>query len=236
MSETANQTDKKEFSWSDVDESPVIPTAVPTQEPPSVDLSASVSNLLDTKPESEAKPESEEKPQTEQKTPDVSAAESVEEKKTELNQEMIEALLNKLMEFDDMPPLVDDDEIPDLAYSSDDSCPRCNAALKVLLSNRRHPVIRVDSDESEDSEETEDSEESQEPQESQDSEDTDDSDSDYIPSESETSEPPTPRTLADRQVNVPSAIQYITVILAIVYLLKFYFFINESRIRYRPCT
>jgi hypothetical protein len=233
MSEIANQTDKKEFSWSDVDESPVIPTAVPTQEPPSVDLSASVSNLLETKPESEAKPKSEEKPQTEQKTPDVSAAESVEEKKTELNQEMIEALLNKLMEFDDMPPLVDDDEIPDLAYSSDDSCPRCNAALKVLLSNRRHPVIRVDSDESEDSEETEDSGESQE---SQDSEDTDDSDSDYIPSESETSEPPTPRTLADRQVNVPSAIQYITVILAIVYLLKFYFFINESRIRYRPCT
>jgi hypothetical protein len=227
MSETANQTDKKEFSWSDVDESPVIPTAVPTQEPPSVDLSASVSNLLDTKPESEAKPESEQKPQTEQKTPDVSAAESAEEKKTELNQEMIEALLNKLMEFDDMPPLVDDDEIPDLAYSSDDSCPRCNAALKVLLSNRRHPVIRVDSDESEDSEDSE---------ESQDLEDTDDSDSDYIPSESETSEPPTPRTLADRQVNVPSAIQYITVILAIVYLLKFYFFINESRIRYRPCT
>jgi hypothetical protein len=221
---------KKNFSWSDIDESPVIPTAVPTQEPPSVDLSASVSNLLETKPESEAKPKSEEKPQTEQKTPDVSAAESVEEKKTELNQEMIEALLNKLMEFDDMPPLVDDD-IPDLAYSSDDSCPRCNAALKVLLSNR-HPVIRVDSDESEDSEETEDSGESQE---SQDSEDTDDSDSDYIPSDSD-SEPPTPRTLADRQVNVPSAIQYITVILAIVYLLKFYFFINESRIRYRPCT
>lgn len=223
MSEIANQTEKKtEFGWSDVDESPVISTVVPTQEPPTVDLSASVSNLL--KPESEAKPESE------QKTHDVSAAESSEEK-MELNQEMIEALLNKLMEFDDMPPLVDD-EIPDLIYSSDDSCPRCDAALKVLLSNRRHPVINVESD----SEESEDSEESQEPQESQDSEDTDDSDSDYIPSESETSEPPTPRTLAYRQVNVPSAIQYITVILAIVYLFKFYFFMNESRIRYRPCT
>jgi len=214
MSEITNQTDKKEFGWSDVDESPVISTVVPTQEPPTVDLSASVSNLL--KPESEAKPESE------QKTHDVSAAESSEEK-MELNQEMIEALLNKLMEFDDMPPLVDD-EIPDLAYSSDDSCPRCDAALKVLLSNRR-PVINVESD-SEESQDSEDSEESQ------------DSDSDYIPSDSDsdTSDPPTPRTLAYRQVNVPSAIQYITVILALVYLFKFYFFMNESRIRYRPCT
>ena len=218
MSETANQTDKKEFGWSDVDESPVISTVVPTQEPPTVDLSASVSNLL--------KPESEEKP--EQKTHDVSAAESSEEK-TELNQEMIEALLNKLMEFDDMPPLVDD-EIPELVY---DSCPRCDAALKVLLSNR-HPVINVESD-SEESEESQDSEDSEESQGSEDSEESPESDSDYIPSDSD-SEPPTPRTLAYRQVNVPSAIQYITVILALVYLFKFYFFMNESRIRYRPCT
>ena len=155
----------------------------------------------------------------------------------ELNQEMIEALLNKLMEFDDMPPLVDD-EIPELVYSSDDSCPRCDAALKVLLSNRRHPVINVESD-SDESEDSEESQESQESEESQDSEDSQDSDSDYIPSDSDSdsdSDPPTPRTLAHRQVNVPSAIQYITVILALVYLFKFYFFMNESRIRYRPCT
>ena len=224
MSEIANQTEKKtEFGWSDVDESPVISTVVPTQEPPTVDLSASVSNLK-------------EEPESEQKTHDVSAAESSEEK-VELNQEMIEALLNKLMEFDDMPPLVDD-EIPELVYSSDDSCPRCDAALKVLLSNRRHPVINVESD-SDESEDSEESQESQESEESQDSEDSQDSDSDYIPSDSDSdsdSDPPTPRTLAHRQVNVPSAIQYITVILALVYLFKFYFFMNESRIRYRPCT
>ena len=229
MSETANQTEQKtEFGWSDVDESPVIPTAVPTQEPPSVDLSASVSSL---------KEELQEKSQEPSKTHDVSAAEPTESKeKVELNQEMIDALLNKLMEFDDMPPLVDDDEIPELVYSSDDSCPRCDAALKVLLSNRRHPVINVESD-SDESEDSEDSEESQELEESQDSEDSQDSDSDYIPSDSDSdSDPPTPRTLAHRQVNVPSAIQYITVILALVYLLKFYIYMNESRVRYRPCT
>ena len=249
MSETANQTEQKtEFAWSDVDESPVIPTAVPTQEPPTVDLSASISNLKDVakplepsaKPlEPSAKPLGEPlaKPLGEPSAKDVStntsepqklhvsAAEPTESKTTELNQEMIDALLNKLMEFDDMPPLVDDDEIPELVYSSDDSCPRCDAALKVLLSNRRHPVINVESDESEESEE------SVEPNTDSDVlSDSDDS------TQSETSDPPTPRTLAYRQVNVPSAIQYITVILAILYLLKFYFFMNESRIRYRPCT
>lgn len=221
MSETANQTEQKtEFGWSDVDESPVIPTAVPTQEPPSVDLSASISSLKEVL---------QEKPQESSPTHDVSAAEPTESKeKVELNQEMIDALLNKLMEFDDMPPLVDDDEIPELVYSSDDSCPRCDAALKVLLSNRRHPVINVESDESQDSEE---SEESVEPNTDSDVlSDSDDS------TQSETSDPPTPRTLADREVNVPSAIQYITVILAILYLLKFYIYMNESRVRYRPCT
>lgn len=218
MSETANQTEQKtEFGWSDVDESPVIPTAVPTQEPPSVDLSASISSLKEVL---------QEKPQESSPTHDVSAAEPTESKeKVELNQEMIDALLNKLMEFDDMPPLVDDDEIPELVYSSDDSCPRCDAALKVLLSNRRHPVINVESDESQDSEE------SVEPNTDSDVlSDSDDS------TQSETSDPPTPRTLADREVNVPSAIQYITVILAILYLLKFYIYMNESRVRYRPCT
>jgi hypothetical protein len=131
------------------------------------------------------------------------------------------------MEFDDMPPLVDDDDLPALVY---DSCPRCDAALRALLTTpvRRHPVINVESDSSEEPEEsTEESTESS------------DSDSDYVPSESDSSpesDPPTPRTIADRQVNVPSAIQYITFILAVLYLVKFLFFMNENRIRYRPCT
>lgn len=225
---------KKDYSWSDVDESPVIPTAVPAEEPPTVDLSASVSNLSapaemanTSEPAVSAESPSE---------PHNHSSPSEPSNEAELNQEMINKLLDKLM--DDMPPLVDDDmpplvdDMPELVYDTP-SCPRCEAALQALLSGpvRRRPVINVESEEeTEDSEEeTEDSEETEE----------DDSDSDYVPSESdesETSDPPTPRTLADRQVNVPSAIQYITVILAIVYLLKFYIYMNESRIRYRPCT
>ena len=208
---------KKKFSWSDIDESPVIPTGVPKEEPPTIDLNASC--MLEA-----PKAEPSDSPV---KTHDVSAAEPSESKETvELNQEMIDKLLNKLTEFDDMPPLVDEDDMPALVYDTP-SCPRCEAALHALLSGpvRRHPVINVESEE----ETEEDSEE-----------DDSDSDSDYVPSsdsdESETSDPPTLRTLADRQVNVPSAIQYITVILAVLYLLKFFFYMNESRIRYRPCT
>ena len=234
---------KKDYSWSDVDESPVIPTAVPAEEPPTVDLSASVSSLsapavsadntsapavsanstVNNTSESPSEPHNHSSP-------------SEPTNEAELNQEMINKLLDKLM--DDIPPLVDDDmpplvdDMPELVYDEvqvydTPSCPRCEAALQALLSGpvRRRPVINVESEE-----ESEDSEEESE----------DDSDSDYVPSESDESsvesDPPTPRTLADREVNVPSAIQYITVILAIVYLLKFYIYMNESHVRYRPCT
>jgi len=238
---------KKEISWSDVDESPVIPTGVPKEEPPMVDLSASVSKLASASDTAEpsklasagdtASADNTAKPvikadNTASKPSDVSPTEpqdnpsspSVPQEEKELNQEIIDKLLNKLMEFDDMPPLVDDDDMPALVY---DSCPRCDAALRALLTTpvRRHPVINIESDSSEDS--TEESTESS------------DSDSDYVPSESDSSpesDPPTPRTIADRQVNVPSAIQYITFILAVLYLVKFLFFMNENRIRYRPCT
>jgi glutaredoxin len=147
----------------------------------------------------------------------------------------------------DMPELVDSDsdsEMPGLVSESDDdmhdlveesdsdsedeemmiavfqrpSCPRCEAALKVLLN---HDENVEDAEESEE-EHTSDVEESSE-------DESDDSDSDYVPSESESESPRTVRQLRrwntvepvenKRTSCVPPLIQYIAIVLFVIHVL-----------------
>lgn len=156
----------------------------------------------------------------------------------------------------DMPELVDSDsEMPDLVSESDDempelvsedeqesedeemmiavfqrpSCPRCEAALKVLLAHDEN----VEDESASEEEHTYESD-------SEESAESDDSDSDYVPSESESESPRTVRQLRrwnaepvenKRTTCVPPLIQYIAIVLFIIHVLKF--LLNEPYQRIR---
>jgi hypothetical protein len=144
---------------------------------------------------------------------------------------------------DEMPGLVEesDDEMPELVEESESeneelmiavfkrpSCPRCEAALKVLLD---HEENREEEEEAEE-EHTYESE----------SEESDDSDSDYVPSDSESESPRAVRqqhrwNTQDEPVEnkrtacVPPLIQYIAIVLFVIHVLKF--LLNEPSQRIR---
>lgn len=157
-----------------------------------------------------------------------------------------------LVSDDEMPGLVEesDDEMPDLVEESDEeseelmiavfkrpSCPRCEAALKVLMA---HDENREDTAElSSEEEHTSDVEESED-----ESDESDDSDSDYVPSESESESPRTVRQLRrwnmasqtesvqnKRTRCIPPLIQFIFTVLVVVHILKF--LLNEPSQRIR---
>jgi hypothetical protein len=173
--------------------------------------------------------------------------------------ELVENDMPELVESDtdsDMPELVEDSDSENewTPHSENDdlmvavfkrpSCPRCEAALKILLAHEEN------SDEgSEISEQEHTSEDSDESaaddisDESNDSDESDDSDSDYVPSETE-SERESPRTMRQlRRWNasesaqntqtscVPSFIQFIFTVLVVVHILKF--LLNEPHQRIR---
>ena len=144
---------------------------------------------------------------------------------------------------DEMPGLVEDsdDEMPDLVEESDSedeelmiavfkrpSCPRCEAALKVLLAHEENGADESASEE----EHTSDVEEDE----------SDDSDSDYVPSDSESESPRTVRQLRrwntqtepvenKRTAFVPPLIQFIAIVLFVIHVLKF--LLNEPSQRIR---
>ena len=150
----------------------------------------------------------------------------------------------------DMPDLVSesDDDMPDLVSESEEeeeedeelmiavfkrpSCPRCEAALKVLL-NHDENVEDAEESEEEHTYESESEVESSEP---------DDSDSDYVPSDSESESPRTVRQLRrwntvsepvenKRTACVPPLIQFIAIVLFVIHVLKF--LLNEPSQRIR---
>ena len=155
-------------------------------------------------------------------------------------------------ESDEMPGLVEesDDEMPDLVEESDEesddlmiaifkrpSCPRCEAALKVLMAHDENGEESSASEE----EHTYDESESEVEDES---ESDDDSDSDYVPSESESESPRTVRQLRrwnmasqtesvqnKRTRCIPPLIQFIFTVLVVVHILKF--LLNEPSQRIR---
>jgi len=171
-----------------------------------------------------------------------------------------------MSDADDMPKLVDTDsdmpelvsesesesesEMPGLVSESDSededlmiavfkrpSCPRCEAALKVLLAHEEN----ADTEEPEE-DHTYDASESDDASDSE-TASNDDSDSDYVPSETE-SERESPRTMrqlrrwnaehaerAERASCVPPVIQFIAIILFVVHILKF--LLNEPSQRIR---
>ena len=154
----------------------------------------------------------------------------------------------------DMPDLVSDDEMPGLVEESDDempdlveetesdsdseneelmiavfkrpSCPRCEAALKVLMAHEETGEETFASEEH-----TSDVEEDE----------SDDSDSDYVPSDSESESPRTVRQLRrwnmsepvenKRTAFVPPLIQFIAIVLFVIHVLKF--LLNEPSQRIR---
>lgn len=137
---------------------------------------------------------------------------------------------------DDMPGLVEESESDSeneelmIAVFKRPSCPRCEAALKVLMA---HDENGDDSSASEE-EHTSDAEESSE------EETDDDSDSDYVPSESESESPRTVRQLRrwntapvenKRTACVPPLIQFIAIVLFVIHVLKF--LLNEPSQRIR---
>ena len=149
---------------------------------------------------------------------------------------------------DEMPGLVEDsdDEMPDLVEDSDSeneelmiavfkrpSCPRCEAALKVLMAHDENDENDENGEETSASEEhTSDVEEDE----------SDDSDSDYVPSDSESESPRTVRQLRrwntqtetvenKRTAFVPPLIQFIAIVLFVIHVLKF--LLNEPSQRIR---
>jgi len=153
----------------------------------------------------------------------------------------------------DIPPLTDSDsdkgwtENPEIdedlmiAVFKRPSCSRCEAALKILLS-----------DEEEKEESTTSSTPSETPSESssESSEEPDNSDdSDYVPSEelsedsssesesASDSEPPSPRTLQRRAVVIPSEIVYVFIAFIVVCILRLTMLVPNQPIpyRYRSC-
>ena len=156
----------------------------------------------------------------------------------------------------DMPELVSDtdSEMPDLVEESDDdtsnlveeseseteelmiavfkrpSCPRCEAALKILMSHDENSELEVS-----EQEHTSDSDESVS------SDSTDDSDSDYVPSDMESgaeseseseSEFESPRMARKREVVIPPLIKFIIILLVVVRILKFLSNYSPNRIQY----
>lgn len=176
----------------------------------------------------------------------------------------------------EMPDLVSDtdSEMPDLVSESEDnnqveeseddnkveeseddtmiavfkrpSCPRCEAALKVLLA---HEEGNAEEESPEEEEHTYDSDESAPAESDTSKSDEDsDSDSDYVPSESESESPRTVRQLrrwnAERASDashtdsepvrtkcVPPLVQFLFTVLVVVHILKF--LLNEPRNRIR---
>ena len=144
-------------------------------------------------------------------------------------------------EEEDMPDLVsEEDDIPDSVSESEEeedeelmvavfkrpSCPRCEAALKILLDHNENGVDDSASEE----------------EHTYESESDDDSDSDYVPSDSESESPRTVRqlrrwnTVAEHVDNkrtggVPPFIQYIAIVLFVIHVLKF--LLNEPSQRIR---
>lgn len=133
---------------------------------------------------------------------------------------------------DDMPDLVEESDSEDeemmIAVFQRPSCPRCEAALKILLNHDENV------EESEE-EHTSDVEESSE-------DESDDSDSDYVPSDSESESPRTVRQLRrwntvsepvenKRTACVPPLIQFIAIVLFVLHVLKF--LLNEPSQRIR---
>jgi hypothetical protein len=149
----------------------------------------------------------------------------------------------------DMPELVSDtdSEMPDLVEESDNedlmiavfkrpSCPRCEAALKILLSHDENS----ESDVSEQEHTSDDSDESVVEEES--SDESDDSDSDYVPSDMESeaerdaesdseSEVESPRMARKREVVIPPLIKFIIILLIVVRILKFLSNDSSNRIK-----
>jgi len=139
---------------------------------------------------------------------------------------------------DDMPDLVSEDEDEEdelmIAVFKRPSCPRCEAALKVLLAHDENGADESASEE----EHTSDASDSEELSEE---EDEDDSDSDYVPSDSESESPRTVRQLRrwntreepaeNNRTCVPSLIQFIFTVLVVVHILKF--LLNEPYQRIR---
>jgi len=134
--------------------------------------------------------------------------------------------------YDDMPALVYDSEEEEkgqqwpvsedrewmLALYKKPSCPRCEAALKVLMSV---------SDQEVQSDESEESETSEEP---------DDSDSDYVPSEtcsdsSSDSDVEIVTTVRHRTMNIPPSITYTFILLVVLYIIKLWILISEMKPR-----
>jgi len=161
---------------------------------------------------------------------------------------------------DEMPNLVEDSEsMPDLVESengwthnpeieiADDmmiaifkrpSCPRCEAALKVLMAHDEGSGTGSDSDNEEEHESSE-----------EESEEEDDSDSDYVPSEVDSdestesdtsdSESEAPRTIQKRRRDsgVPSAIMWTFTLLIFIYILKLMYLMVDASMkqRYHAC-
>ena len=172
--------------------------------------------------------------------------------------------MSEIVENNDMPELVDSDtdsDMPELVEDSDSenewtpesdnddlmvavfkrpSCPRCEAALKILLAHEENS--EEDSELSEQEHTSEDSDESADDT----SDESDNSDSDYVPSETE-SEQESPRTMRqlrrwnaertsesaqNKQTSfVPSLIKFIFTVLVVVHILKF--LLNEPHQRIR---
>ena len=216
----------KEFSWDDA-------------------VSKSDANTSQPKVESEPKAS----PEAASNTPCIKEEQDAEDL---ARKELIDKLMADIMKprtltpveedesfYDDMPALVPDTDetgqqwsVPEdydwmLALYKKPSCPRCEAALKALMS--------VPDEESHDAPQEE--EESQEESQEEESEE-DTSDSDYVPSSSESeSDAPPPRkraNLRDREVNIPPLIKYTFVIIVVLYILKLLLIMNEKS-RYRPC-
>jgi hypothetical protein len=171
--------------------------------------------------------------------------------KTDVELESDEDMPDLVDSESDMPDLVSesDEDMPDLVEESESesdseelmiavfkrpSCPRCEAALKVLMAHDENGE-EAESSASEE-EHTSDSEESVAASESED----DDSDSDYVPSESESESPRTVRQLRrwntepaahKRTPCVPPIIQFIAIVLFVIHVLKF--LLNEPSQRIR---
>ena len=162
----------------------------------------------------------------------------------------------------DMPELISesdsDDEMPGLVEKSDSendveddlmvavfkrpSCPRCEAALKVLLAHEENnEEEELEEDLEEEHTYDEDTSNSDTSDTETSSESDDDSDSDYVPSESESESPRTVRQLRrwnakterapESTACLPPVIQFIAIVLFVVHILKF--LLNEPSQRIR---
>lgn len=234
----ATHESTKEFSWDDAMSKSDANTSQPKVEPEQK-----------TEPKADVKTS----PEAASNTPCIKEEQDAEDL---ARKELIDKLMADIMKprtltpveedesfYDDMPALVPDTDetgqqwsVPEdydwmLALYKKPSCPRCEAALKALMSvpDEESQEETQEEDESQDEESQE--EESQE-------EESDTSDSDYVPSESSSeSDAPPPRkraNLRDRELNIPPLIKYTFAIIVVLYILKLLLIMNEKS-RYRPC-